>query len=376
MKKVPNISKATRSYEEWLGRHMPLLQDDLDYKHKKMAESAFMFLRATYYRWIQLWDAACGNLQASPNVLAVGDIHFENFGTWRDCDGRLIWGINDFDEAAILPAALDIVRLAVSINLAVIEKSVALDPSVMIDALINGYTKHCDDVGSAFVLEEKNLWLRKIALNKLRAPEQYWKKFEGLAPAHASVFKPARRALALAMPAKSLDINYLRRTAGLGSLGRPRVVAIAKWGDSFVCREAKRVAPPASYWARGREKQKQINVMTIVRKQERIPDPYYHVRGKWTVRRLSPHCGKIELSSFSKEKTLLKLVAAMGAAIANIHAGSIERKILAADIRSRSKQIRKAVTKMTALTLNDWDAWKKTQRKSEKKRLKKEKSKA
>jgi hypothetical protein len=345
MKKVPNISKATRSYEEWLGRHMPLLQDDLDYKHKKMAESAFMFLRATYYRWIQLWDAACGNLQASPNVLAVGDIHFENFGTWRDCDGRLIWGINDFDEAAILPAALDIVRLAVSINLAVIEKSVALDPSVMIDALINGY-------------------------------EQYWKKFEGLAPAHASVFKPARRALALAMPAKSLDINYLRRTAGLGSLGRPRVVAIAKWGDSFVCREAKRVAPPASYWARGREKQKQINVMTIVRKQERIPDPYYHVRGKWTVRRLSPHCGKIELSSFSKEKTLLKLVAAMGAAIANIHAGSIERKILAADIRSRSKQIRKAVTKMTALTLNDWDAWKKTQRKSEKKRLKKEKSKA
>ena len=23
----------------------------------------------------------------------------ENFGTWRDAEGRLIWGINDFDEA-------------------------------------------------------------------------------------------------------------------------------------------------------------------------------------------------------------------------------------------------------------------------------------
>jgi uncharacterized protein (DUF2252 family) len=23
----------------------------------------------------------------------------ENFGAWRDVEGRLIWGINDFDEA-------------------------------------------------------------------------------------------------------------------------------------------------------------------------------------------------------------------------------------------------------------------------------------
>ena len=34
-----------------------------------------------------------------PAVLAVGDLHTENFGTWRDAEGRLIWGINDFDEA-------------------------------------------------------------------------------------------------------------------------------------------------------------------------------------------------------------------------------------------------------------------------------------
>ena len=31
--------------------------------------------------------------------LSVGDLHVENFGTWRDSEGRLIWGINDFDEA-------------------------------------------------------------------------------------------------------------------------------------------------------------------------------------------------------------------------------------------------------------------------------------
>ena len=47
-------------------------------------------------------------------MLAVGDLHVENFGTWRDADGRLCWGINDFDEADRLPYTNDLVRLAAS----------------------------------------------------------------------------------------------------------------------------------------------------------------------------------------------------------------------------------------------------------------------
>lgn len=371
MKKLPNIVRATESYEHWLGQHMPLLADDLAVKHERMAENPFMFLRATYYRWIQLWDHHCAKLQASPNVLAVGDVHFENFGTWRDCDGRLIWGINDFDEAAVLPAALDLVRLAVSIQLAILEKSVSLGTEEMIRALLDGYINHCDSKGAAFVLEENNVWLRKIALNKLRDPEVYWKKFSNLAPAGAAVFKPARRALQSSMPSKALEVKYFRRTAGLGSLGRPRIVALASWGSSFVCREAKHVAPPASYWARGRAKQKKINVMAIVRKEERVPDPYYEVKGKWLVRRLSPHCGKIELSSFSREKTLIKLVRAMGAAIANLHSGSADAKLLSTDLQKREKQIRKAITRMTTQTLSDWKTWRKHHRREQKRAAKK-----
>ena len=54
----------------------------------------------------------------APRVLSVGDLHLENFGTWRDADGRLAWGVNDFDEAAVMPYVLDLVRLATSIQLA------------------------------------------------------------------------------------------------------------------------------------------------------------------------------------------------------------------------------------------------------------------
>ena len=64
-----------------------------------MAKGAFQFLRATYWRWAETIHDVCPELADAPQVLAVGDIHLENFGTWRDVDGRLVWGVNDFDEA-------------------------------------------------------------------------------------------------------------------------------------------------------------------------------------------------------------------------------------------------------------------------------------
>jgi uncharacterized protein (DUF2252 family) len=68
-----------------------------------MTQGAFEFLRATYYRWTMRWPQHCAQLADAPQVLAVGDLHTENFGTWRDAEGRLVWGVNDLDEAHPLP---------------------------------------------------------------------------------------------------------------------------------------------------------------------------------------------------------------------------------------------------------------------------------
>src|SRR5579883_1199317 len=95
-----NIKKATRQYETWLTSYTPLVKPDIALKHKEMAGGVFPFLRATFYRWAQIWPIACKDLARAPALLAVGDLHVENFGTWRDSEGRLIWGVNDFDEAA------------------------------------------------------------------------------------------------------------------------------------------------------------------------------------------------------------------------------------------------------------------------------------
>src|SRR6185369_9816550 len=94
---------ATADFEKWLGLQMSLIDADLKFKHEQMAKDVFMFMRATFYRWAQTFPEVCPELSVAPKVLSVGDLHVENFGTWRDSEGRLVWGINDFDEAYPMP---------------------------------------------------------------------------------------------------------------------------------------------------------------------------------------------------------------------------------------------------------------------------------
>jgi uncharacterized protein (DUF2252 family) len=104
--RLPNDSRiedATRAYEAWMGRYTRIVRADLALKHEHMRSDPFHFLRTTFYRWQQCWPSICQTAIHAPVVLAVADLHIENFGTWRDQEGRLIWGVNDFDEACPLP---------------------------------------------------------------------------------------------------------------------------------------------------------------------------------------------------------------------------------------------------------------------------------
>ncbi len=96
-------------FEKWLRRRCKVVEADLKYKHKRMRKNAFVFRRATYFRWAKGIETICPELKNAPRV---------HFGTWRDAQGRLVWGVNDFDEAAIIPYAFDLVRLAASVSLA------------------------------------------------------------------------------------------------------------------------------------------------------------------------------------------------------------------------------------------------------------------
>jgi uncharacterized protein (DUF2252 family) len=70
-------------------------------------------------------------------VLGVGDLHVENFGTWRDVEGRLVWGINDFDDANVIPYTGDLVRFAASAHSAIRGTHLRIGPRNAGDAILD-----------------------------------------------------------------------------------------------------------------------------------------------------------------------------------------------------------------------------------------------
>lgn len=171
-----NILQATQAYEQWSARQVPCVPDDLRLKHAMMTQSVFSF-RATCYRWMQVWPEVCAELAGAPSLRVVGDLHVENFGTWRDSEGRLIWGINDFDEASVVPYTSDLVRLVVSAKLAGRAEHLAVKMDEACDAVLTGYLEGLRAGGRPFVLSEQHSWLREIATNSLRDPVKFWKKW-------------------------------------------------------------------------------------------------------------------------------------------------------------------------------------------------------
>src|SRR5512142_68569 len=153
------IFKATRKYESWLRKNLDVFEDDLALKAQLLAKDPFTFLRGTFYRWMQLFPEVCKKAADAPVVLSVGDLHAANFGTWRDAKEDLIWGINDFDEAANLPYTQDLIRLASSVELASETDELQISLEEACQAILDGYRDSLEKSGKPIVIDEDRDWL-------------------------------------------------------------------------------------------------------------------------------------------------------------------------------------------------------------------------
>jgi hypothetical protein len=348
-----DIHAVTRDYERWMAQQIAVVAQDLQWKHRRMAESAFIFLRGTFYRWVQQWPVMCAEVADAPVVASVGDLHIENFGTWRDAEGRLVWGVNDVDEACRLPYTNDLVRLATSATLATRQGHFKVSPRVIADAILDGYTRSVELGGRGIVLAERRRWLRRIASGRLRDPVEYWPKLEALPTATGAV---PRAVLQGALPDRRLSCRFLRRTAGVGSLGRPRFVALAEWDGGFIAREAKALLPSAAVWATGR-RSIDVDPLALLARAVRAADPFFGINDGWIVRRLAPDCSRIELEMMPQSRDEERLLRAMGWAAANIHLGQRGPRIHRDLVRRHPRWLERAAEAMSDAVTADWRAW-------------------
>ena len=353
------IVEAARGFERWLGARVRLRRDDLDFKHAQMAADTFSFLRASFFRWSQLWVKELPELADAPRVLAVGDLHVENFGTWRDVEGRLVWGVYDFDEATHLPYTFDLVRLATSAGLAAAEGYLNLDLKEACAAILAGYSGALRTGGRPMVLAENDRWLRKLAAGRLRDPIAFWERMRALPTARGSLPANVQGLLLQRLPDGAGRVRFVRRRSGLGSLGRERLVALAEWHGSFIAHEAKALAPSAWDWAHSPNSPGRIHYLDLLAGAVRSPDPMTDVLEGWLIRRLAPDCSRIELEKLPKRRDEARLLKAMGWEAGNLHLGSrgAAKGILVDLTRRRQGWLRDAATRMARLVRTDWKEW-------------------
>ena len=359
-KQLSHIGECTERYEAWLASLMPLIEDDVRPKHAQMKKALFPFMRATFYRWAEVWPQVCSHLGSAPEALSVGDLHIENFGTWRDADGRLIWGVNDFDEAAWLPYTNDLTRLVASANMAIDAEHIALNHKNACEAVLAGYRKGLEAGGRAFVLAEDHAALREMARHRLRNPEKYWAKLSSLPLLKGGIPGSARKAIVRMLPHPDVPHVIVHRVAGLGSLGRHRFVGLGTWKGGRIAREAKALAPSACVWASGGKLSKRILYQEILDRAVRCPDPWVRLRKRWIVRRLAPDCSRIELSALPKQRDEIRLLQAMGWETANVHLGTAKPRDILKDLKKRPDGwLYAAARQMADAVTADWMRWRK-----------------
>lgn len=222
-------------------------------KYANMRASPFVFLRGTchlFYR--RLPDAPV--LAEAPAVWCCGDLHLQNFGSYKG-DNRLVYfDINDFDESALAPASWDLVRFLASVLVGAGSMDVKKkEAGELCDAFLDGYCQTLVSGKAGWVERETAHGLIGDLLGSLKGR---------LRPAFLdsrTELKGKRRRLRVdngkALPAsdearaavtqligglaESRDdprfyevLDVARRIAGTGSLGVDRYVILVRGKDS------------------------------------------------------------------------------------------------------------------------------------------------
>jgi len=219
-------------------------------KFEAMAADRFAFLRASAGLAHAALDLAA--LPPSPLGWVCGDLHLSNFGCFRGLNRLVYFDLNDFDEAARLPIAVDLLRFTVSILTAasgfglIREEAETLCAEALVrygEALARGkafWLERETARGPIGALLERVSTRRRRDLLARRTRLRGGRRTIVIDDVHTLPMPPdgaLREQLAEALrslgqlyesPEFFLPRDFARRVAGMGSLGLPRYVALVQ----------------------------------------------------------------------------------------------------------------------------------------------------
>lgn len=114
-------------------------EERLHMKLSAMQADPFVFLRGACHFFYEDWHKQLDQL-SSPNVWICGDMHLENFGTYKAENGLAYFDLNDFDESALAPCLWELTRLLTSLIVA--QDTLKLKPKqteALLESMIQTY---------------------------------------------------------------------------------------------------------------------------------------------------------------------------------------------------------------------------------------------
>jgi uncharacterized protein (DUF2252 family) len=136
-------------------------------KFRNMARDPFPFFRGTCHLFYEDFSFLKGNFPVSPPTWASGDLHLENFGTYK-ADNRLpYFDINDFDEGCLVPALWEIARLLTSILVASELMQISrTDAEMLCSQFISQYSNTLSGAHAGLIQEETSEGIVKDLLEE------------------------------------------------------------------------------------------------------------------------------------------------------------------------------------------------------------------
>jgi uncharacterized protein (DUF2252 family) len=221
-------------------------------KYRKMCQSPFAFFRGTAHLFWEDLGARRNVLPDSPLVWACGDLHLENFGSFQGDNGLSYFDLNDFDEAALAPAAWEVSRFVASVYVAASSLNLTrVEANELVKVFLNAYQAALSDgkarwierataTGMVRTLLQRVGIRRRATLIDSRTTWENGRRRIRIDGKHAlPATEDQRREVTrrLGKFAKSQPdpgffgiVDVARRVAGVGSLGVDRYVVLVR-GD-------------------------------------------------------------------------------------------------------------------------------------------------
>jgi uncharacterized protein (DUF2252 family) len=138
------------------------LQDLVPVRYARMGVSPFAFLRGSAL--VMAHDLAAGP-STDLEVRLCGDAHLANFGVFASPERRLMFDLNDFDEASTGPFEWDVKRLAASI--AVAGRENGFDPVATRRAVLDAVAAYRDWMERYAGMTHLDVWYARIEVRDL-----------------------------------------------------------------------------------------------------------------------------------------------------------------------------------------------------------------